>query len=378
MRWTLLVGCFTAGCLSSFSSPQPPAGSSSSPDMAEAPSGTTGTTGSGGGGDMATAPGSTTPGSDMAGPTVSMPPVTGASTDVSGSLTADTTWNGSYHMTADVIVPAGKTLTVAAGAQITAEPTVGLRVDGKLLVAGTSASTVLFTMAGTAEWYGLDIRSGGQIALSYATVEHVTYGVVCETGATACQADHAVFQHFSDNGVHTSVNSTFDHIRVELGGSDGFNANTNGITVTITNSTFHQTGGDAVWMQMGSLDFEHNEVYGNVVGGLTADQHCAIHLAGTGTFTIKSNNFYKSVYGLMASQMGTSSVVSGNNFYDNGSEWGASVSDSNLNPVGINAAVQLGGNYWGGSVPSIPGNATVNPATASTFSAAMIAGTGPQ
>jgi Right handed beta helix region len=349
--------------------------------MAQAPSGTTGggggtTAGGGGGGDMAMAPGS--PGSDMAGPMMSMPPMTGAPIDTSGSLTADTTWSGSYHMTADVIVPAGKTLTIAAGAQITAEPAVGLRVDGKLVVAGTGPSVVLFTQAGTKEWYGLDIRSGGQLALSYATVEHVTYGVNCEAGAAACQADHATFQSFSDNGVHTSANATFDHIRVELGGSDGFNANTDGITVTITNSTFHQTGGDAVWMEKGTLDFEHNDVYGNVVGGLTADQHCAIHLAGTGTFTVKSNDFYKSVYGFMASQMGAASVVSGNNFYDNGNEWGASVTDSNLNPVGVNAAVQLGGNYWGGSVPSIPGNATVNPATASTFAAAMIAGTGPQ
>ena len=179
---TVVLLAATSGCLDQFSSPQP--APSSLPDMAGAPAS-----------DLAMAPG---PGGAM--PDLAPPPSTapstqpsmqpsmqpsGAPVDVSGALAADTTWSGSYRMTTDVIVPAGKTLTVAAGAQISAQPGVGLRVDGKLVVSGSAASTVLFTQAGTTEWYGLDIRSGGQLALSYATVEHVTYGVVCETGASA-------------------------------------------------------------------------------------------------------------------------------------------------------------------------------------------------
>ena len=133
-----------------------------------------------------------------------------------------------------------------------------------------------------------------------------------------------------------------------------------------------------MWVESGSLDFEHNSVYGNVVGGSTPDQHCAIHLAGDGMFKIEGNDFYDSVYGFMASGMGAYSTVTGNNFYDNGTMWGASQSGNAGEPLGITPAVMLGGNYWGGSAPSIPGNGTVNPSDPSTFSATKIPGTGPQ
>jgi hypothetical protein len=281
------------------------------------------------------------------------------------------------HAAKDVIVGKGVTLTVSAGTLIQLDSGVHVFVDGTLKVSGSAAAGVVFTPASTGgSWAGIVARAGGALNLAYTTVEHGDAPINCDAGATQCQADHTTVQHYAATGVTTKVNATFTHLRVEFGGSDGLYVNTPGITVTISDSVFHNTGGDAIVVDQGNLDFQHNTVHGDVVGGNTPDQHCANHFAGNGTFTIKANDFSRSVYGFMASGLSPSSVMTGNNFFDNGTTWGPSVDDAQGHPVEPNVAVQLQGNYWGGSVPQFTVNATVDPSNPSTFSAIMIPGTG--
>ena len=64
--------------------------------------------------------------------------------DVCGSITADATWHAGtlYHVTCDVTVQSGVTLTVEPGVTVQFSSSTGLGVYGTLVVSGTASSPV--------------------------------------------------------------------------------------------------------------------------------------------------------------------------------------------------------------------------------------------
>ncbi len=299
--------------------------------------------------------------SDLAGPQ--------GAPGVSGTLSADTTWTGDVAVSGDVTVPSGVTLTVAAGANVTFAGAANVIIGGKMSIQGTSASPVTLTAANQASaWGGLTVQSGGSLDSAYATLSYTVTPLTTFAGATLTQLDHTQLLHYTGVGAQIAAPATFTYVRVEFGGSDGItvNAGPNDL-VTITDSTFHMTGGDATVVNAGNLTFNHNAAYGDTPGGALG-VHCACHYASTGTYLVDHNDFYNASYGFMASNMGAASKVNENNFYANGLEWGS----ADGNPV--NAGVDLTNNYWGGGAPpTIQGNSRTTP-----YSTTKITGTGPR
>ncbi len=299
----------------------------------------------------------------------------GVGTDKSGPLTADETWSGAITVSGDVTVNAGVTLTIADGALVQIAAGKAIIVQGTILVQGTSATGVTFTPNPTpGTWDGIQVQSGGSATISYATMSYPTTGLTCATGAATCAMDHSKIQNYSSVGLSIQVPATFDHITVDTGGSGGLiiTAGAND-TVTITDSTFHHTGGDAVVADSGNMTLQYSHIYGDMVGG-SAGVHCATHIATLGLVLADHNILEDANYGLMASDMAATSKINLNNFIGYGSGGtGGAYSPAGANTV--NPGVDLSNNYWNGQAP--PTNTGTTKVT-TTYQATMVPGCGPR
>ncbi|MGE5397458.1 MAG: hypothetical protein ACM3MK_07995, partial [Chitinophagales bacterium] len=77
-----------------------------------------------------------------------IPTAVSASTEVSGNISSDTTWDvaGSpYLITGRVIIDAGKTLTVNPGTVVKVNQACGIEVNGTLNAVGTAEEKIYFT-----------------------------------------------------------------------------------------------------------------------------------------------------------------------------------------------------------------------------------------
>jgi parallel beta-helix repeat protein len=90
--------------------------------------------------------------------------------DVSG------TWNASgspYRIEGDLTVPAGQTLTIEAGAEVSFQSWYSLTVNGTLLAEGTAGSPILFTGTTSPGWLGIRfVGASDSSRLTYAIVEN--------------------------------------------------------------------------------------------------------------------------------------------------------------------------------------------------------------
>lgn len=161
-------------------------------------------------------------------------------------LTADTVWQGPVHLTDDVLIPAGVTLTVKAGSVITASPADSTKIDpeylshqteilvrGTLKVEGTPNALVTFSPDTTTtnddtRWAGIIVDGGtvqakstvingaetglyvlkGTATLTSALVENNHYGVIAD-GKDARVALSKVTIKKNDYGI-----SNFNHASV--------------------------------------------------------------------------------------------------------------------------------------------------------------------
>ena len=163
------------------------------------------------------------------------------------ALTEDTRWQGEVRMEEDVLVPAGVTLTVAAGARVVVKPADNTKIDpeylshqtellvrGRLLVEGRAGGRVAFLAeegAGAVRWAGI-VVDGGEVLLDQADVQDAEaaltvvagraaldgcrlagnrYGLVAQTAKAQVKAVATVIEK-NDYGV-----MTFDDASLELG-----------------------------------------------------------------------------------------------------------------------------------------------------------------
>ena len=299
----------------------------------------------------------------------------GVGADKSGTLSADETWTGAINVTGDVTVASGVTLTIADGALVQVAAGKAILVQGTLKIAGTSATGVIFTPNPTpGTWDGIQVQSGGAATISYAQLKYPTTGLSCATGAATCAMDHSGVLNYSSTGLSIQAPAAFDHITVDTGGSGGIViAGGASDTITITDSIFHHTGGDAVIMDSGNVTLQYSHVYGDMTGG-NAGVHCATHIATMGVVLEDHNIFEDANYGLMASGMAATSKINLNNFvgYGSGSTGGA------YSPAGattITPGVDLTNNYWNGQAPPTNTGTTL---VSTTYQTAMVPGCGPR
>ena len=294
----------------------------------------------------------------------------------SGPLSADETWTGAISVTGDVTVNAGVTLTIADGALVQVAAGKAIIVNGTIKVSGTAAQGVTFSpnpMPGS--WGGIQVSMGGHATIGYSTMNYPSTALACAAGAATCVADHMKVLHFSASGLSIQSAATLSYLTVDTGGAGGIviNAGAND-TVTITDSIFHATGGDAVVADAGNLTLQYSHMYGNMVGG-NSGVHCATHFATKGVVLADHNIMEDANYGLMASDMAATSKLNLNNFigYGTAANGGGAYSPAGANT--INPGVDLTNNYWNGGAP--PAN-TGTAKTATTYTTAQVPGCGPR
>ena len=89
----------------------------------------------------------------------------GAFTPVSGTLAGNTVWrpqDGPYLMTANVVIPAGSSLTIQAGTVVLGQSGASIIVRGRITADGTEAQPIIFRAAGCENrWGGIGIEGTG-------------------------------------------------------------------------------------------------------------------------------------------------------------------------------------------------------------------------
>ncbi|MEW6220501.1 MAG: right-handed parallel beta-helix repeat-containing protein [Thermodesulfobacteriota bacterium] len=115
-------------------------------------------------------------------------------------LAEDALWQGTVELPEDLLVPAGRTLTIAAGTQVLVEPADSTRIDpeylahgteiavrGRLRILGTADQPVRFLLASAGDrerWAGL-VVDGGSLEAAGAVIRDAEAGVQVQAGSAS-------------------------------------------------------------------------------------------------------------------------------------------------------------------------------------------------
>jgi hypothetical protein len=172
-----------------------------------------------------------------------------------GPVTQDRTLyraGGPYHITQDIVVHAGATLTIEPGTELYFSPGSSLLVYGRLLAEGTAAQPIVFTGEGGARW--------GAIAF-YSTTEDNRIA-------------HAV--------VEWTTEETAD-LRAQ--GVTAYDS-----TLTLSDSVVRHTAGSALHLQDSNAQIVGNDIYD--VQGLSAGLYGDALKADGGQVTVSGNHIH--------------------------------------------------------------------------------------
>jgi hypothetical protein len=307
----------------------------------------------------------------------------GGSTTVAGALTADATWSGLVTVTDDVTVDPGVTLTIADGALVQVASGKGLTVRGTLKIVGSAAGGVKLgpnPMPGS--WSGIAVDSGGSVNVAFAEIDYAQTGLSCAAGAVACSADHLKVLHYSSTGLSVQSAATLSHVTVDaedFGGGGIEIAAGASDTVSITDSLFHATGGDAVVCTSGNLTLQYSHVAGNAPGG-NSGVHCATHLSTRGIIKMDHNLLENINYGIMAEGLSPMSIIEHNNFVGYGTPTTTPLPGGAWSAVGAGnlVGIDLTNNWWGDATGHALAPPTDSLANLSPTAAAPVAPVGPR
>ena len=118
--------------------------------------------------------------------------------DVVGTISGDTvfTTGVDYFVVGDVIVDAGVTLTIEAGARLEFSGDFVIDVNGNIDIQGTADSPVVFisedNVPTEGDWQGIVVHSGGSAIINYATIEYAENGIEIEAGGAAVITNNTI------------------------------------------------------------------------------------------------------------------------------------------------------------------------------------------
>lgn len=246
-------------------------------------------------------------------------------------------WCGAVDITASVVVPAGETLTICAGSNISlsAATPVRLSVDGTLRVEGAAGNVVRFGTSST-NWDG--IKVSGTLEGGYFDIVKANIGIDGLRTA-AINVNHVNITQ-SRLGLQSQNGGVFRYLTI-IGGS----------TVTITGGILDIADStiDLLGMRGGGPDC--TDWAG---GGATIDHvrftgcHCPIHInRATLPINVTNSIFDNGAVPVMIAQC--AATFRHNHFLSTGAEF---------LDIGSGITADVGGNYWSGHAPRITtGNA---------------------
>lgn len=272
-------------------------------------------------------------------------------TDVSGTISVDTTWtaaNSPYVMTSNVTVQAGVTLTVQPGVVVEGSSGATLSVNGTLSAVGTASAGITFTStsdSGAGQWPGITFGQNSQgSVLQYVTVRYggqgsagASNGEITLYSGSSLTIDDSTVSDSLVSGVSaasatvTVARSKF--VRNGVAGSvGGHGMFTNLSQVTITDSAFWSNKNNGLRYQTGSTyTFGPSTVTGTSFWG---NGQSGINMLDAGATTL----------GLVGHVAGAAP----NEIYDNGT-FGFSQQEDwvQLYVSSASPTVDWSGTYWG-------------------------------
>ncbi|MDZ7268883.1 MAG: right-handed parallel beta-helix repeat-containing protein [candidate division KSB1 bacterium] len=146
---------------------------------------------------------------------------------LSGTLTGNITWSTPGAILAgEVELPSGNSITVQAGANITAATGAGvvMKIYGVFNVNGTEASPVTFDRSGSSgNWIGIRYKANSEGTISWATIRYAQKGVWVDN-EDSIVLEHCTIENFASHGVYLNgAGTTVQNctIRDAAGGAHG-------------------------------------------------------------------------------------------------------------------------------------------------------------
>lgn len=243
------------------------------------------------------------------------------SSPISGTLASDTTWSGTVYLTGDVLVPYGKTLTIAAGTKVvipcatevgqdSTKPVavkdfanlgkdadrVEIIVDGGTLIAqGNSSNPIVFTSNNekASDWYGIRLSASQNSVFDHCTIQYANYGVSVEKGFTKgirnCLAER------NSNGFIAYAACDFIHCTAKQNAGEGFWLET---TAALEDCESLENNNNGVSSPKGALvtmkncQIQGNKNHGFNGGDIVATNGCQFSFnKGHGVYSDKTGNY---------------------------------------------------------------------------------------
>jgi hypothetical protein len=203
-------------------------------------------------------------------------PALAATHIASTTYTTSTTWTAAgspYVLDGAVTVAAGATLTIDPGVVVKLNGQLrSLLVNGTLSAIGTPSNHVVFTslqddtvggdsggdgptVGAPGQWYAVQFRNGSSFShLSYVDVRYGGYGsgnsgygeLTLNDAGTALAIDHATITQSQTSGVLAALGPTAN-ISSSTISNNGNGVSVNAAAATITQSTIANNSGDGVW-----------------------------------------------------------------------------------------------------------------------------------
>jgi hypothetical protein len=197
---------------------------------------------------------------------------TGPVTEVSGRISASTTWKDTVHMVGAVTIDPGVTVTVAPGTTIdlasNVDTPVGITAQGVLDIQGTKARKVVLRPATAGEsWGTISVPRGGTMTASYLVQTGGKLGISSTGKVTLVdtQMSHAPGDLITMSG--GTLTMTYSAIGLDLGQRDTTHCDlhvSGPVTITATHSNF-STSSYGIMFYGGNADFKYTNWFGNAI-----------------------------------------------------------------------------------------------------------------
>lgn len=214
----------------------------------------------------------------------SLPAISLASTEVSGTLTGNQTWTvaGGPYLASYVSVPAGVTLTIEPGAVVKFKQSAQIVVSGTLIANGSEGNEIYFTSVndneiggatgtGTpkpADWDKISIGSGASADISHAVIRY---------GGFACCWTPMIRANVYNNGGNLSVANSV------IAFSDGDGIQTNGGTTSLVGNTIRNNSANGISARgTGTITITGNTFSGNAGNAVYADTNGGLVITNSG------------------------------------------------------------------------------------------------
>ncbi|KAA0227168.1 T9SS C-terminal target domain-containing protein [candidate division KSB1 bacterium] len=274
---------------------------------------------------------------------------------LSGTLTGNITWSTPGAILAgEVELPSGNSITVQAGANITAATGAGvvLKIYGAFNVNGTEASPVTFDRSGSSgNWIGIRYKANSEGTINWATIRYAQKGVWVDN-EDSIVLEHCTIENFASQGVYLNGSSnapigimrdTGSQAYATIDGNDISNCSNAGIQVLGANAALRNNNihgcGYGIRLQTGSNASIHdNDIHANTTG---------VYLEQSQPSNLKWNNF--GYNGSVSANSSASVLINWlnasnsfmaskwNNFYNNG---GLDISNQDSDTLAAT------GQYW--------------------------------